>query len=112
MRNARPHATWASPAPLVTEPSLALGTSGVTLLEMTAAYAAVAANGYPVRAEGLPPDEEDGWFSRLWNRNSLKRDSNLDELRGWHLQPAQMTLTGIHPRFGTVTLEQLLAREK
>ncbi|MDT9598943.1 transglycosylase domain-containing protein [Sphingosinicella rhizophila] len=68
-------------SPLVTQPSLALGTSGVTLLEMTAAYAAVAANGYPVRAEGLPPEEDENWFSGLWNARSLKRDSSLDDLK-------------------------------
>ena len=40
--------------PLTEQPSLALGTSGVPLIEMTAAYAAVAAGRYPVRATGLP----------------------------------------------------------
>ena len=53
-------------APLTDQPSLALGTSGVTLLDMTAAYAAVAGNAWPLRAHGLPP-EESGWFDRLWN---------------------------------------------
>ena len=53
--------------PLGDQPSLALGTSGTTLLEMTAAYAAVAGNSYPVRARGLP-EEERSWFDRLWDR--------------------------------------------
>ena len=53
--------------PLGDQPSLALGTSGTTLLEMTAAYAAVAGNSYPVRAHGLP-EEERSWFDRLWDR--------------------------------------------
>ena len=52
----------------------------------------------PHRGIGALLDE----FARL-------RRANLDELRGWNLQPGQMTLTGIHPKFGTVTLEQLLA---
>ena len=37
-------AVWASPRRSAADPSLALGTSGVTLLEMTGAYAAVAAD--------------------------------------------------------------------
>lgn len=53
--------------PLGDQPSLALGTSGTTLLEMTAAYAAMAGNSYPVRAHGLP-EEERSWFDRLWDR--------------------------------------------
>nr|WP_243395792.1 transglycosylase domain-containing protein [Sphingomonas oleivorans] len=41
-------------SPLADRPSLALGTSGTTLLEMTAAYAAVAGGTYPVAPYGLP----------------------------------------------------------
>ncbi len=41
-------------------------------------------------------------FSRL-------RASNLDQLQAWKLTPAQLDLTGIHPKFGRVTLRQLLA---
>jgi hypothetical protein len=37
------------------------------------------------------------------------RAANLAELRGWSLTPAQLALTGGHPEFGPVTLEQLLA---
>lgn len=54
-------------SPLGDHPSLALGTSGVTLLEMTSAYAAIAGNRYPVRARGLP-EMERSWFDRLWDR--------------------------------------------
>ena len=35
-------------------PSLALGTSGMSLLELTAAYAAIASGHYPVKPRGLP----------------------------------------------------------
>jgi penicillin-binding protein 1A len=45
-------------------PSLALGTSGTKLIEMVAAYAAVANGNYPVRPHGLPAAEE-GWFEGL-----------------------------------------------
>lgn len=54
-------------SPLGDQPSLALGTSGVTLLELTSAYAAVAANSYPVRARGLPEGER-SWFDSMWDR--------------------------------------------
>ena len=40
-------------APLTDAPSLALGTSGVSLLELTQAYAALAAGRHPIHATGL-----------------------------------------------------------
>ncbi|KRB82192.1 hypothetical protein ASE00_08815 [Sphingomonas sp. Root710] len=40
-------------APITPGPSMALGSSGMTLLELTAAYAAVASGHYPVRPTGL-----------------------------------------------------------
>ena len=40
-------------APLADAPSLALGTSTISLLELTQAYAAVASGRYPVKAHGL-----------------------------------------------------------
>jgi penicillin-binding protein 1A len=42
--------------PLPDKPSLALGTAGVSLLELTSAYAAVASGRYPVAARGLPDE--------------------------------------------------------
>ncbi|MDZ7893729.1 MAG: PBP1A family penicillin-binding protein [Sphingobium sp.] len=48
------------------DPSLALGTSGITLVELCQAYAAVASGHYPVRAHGLP-EEEKGWLDGWWN---------------------------------------------
>ena len=53
-------------SPLATDPTLPLGTSGVTLIELTRAYAAVAANAYPVVPHGLP-DPPAGWIDRLWD---------------------------------------------
>jgi penicillin-binding protein 1A len=46
------------------DPSLALGTSTMTLLELTAAYAAVAADNYPVVPRAFPAEEESwvGWL--------------------------------------------------
>ena len=46
-------------SPLPDSPSVALGTAGVSLLEMTSAYAAVASGRYPVRPRGLPLDDRD-----------------------------------------------------
>jgi penicillin-binding protein 1A len=46
------------------DPSLALGTSSMTLLELTAAYAAVAANSYPVEPHAFETEEK-GWFENL-----------------------------------------------
>jgi penicillin-binding protein 1A len=46
-------------SPLPNNPSLALGTAGVSLLELTGAYAAIASGRYPVAARGLPLAERD-----------------------------------------------------
>ncbi len=48
------------------DPSLALGTSSMTLLELTAAYAGVAANSFPVEPRAFKT-EEPGWFTRLFS---------------------------------------------
>ena len=68
-------------SPLNDNPSLALGTSGVTLLELTSAYAAVAAGAYPVRPKGLE-DETKPWWQRMWNKaTGQSGDPAFDELR-------------------------------
>jgi penicillin-binding protein 1A len=68
-------------SPLADNPSLALGTSGVTLLELTSAYAAVAAGAYPVRPRGLE-EEEKPWWQRAWRRaTATSSDPAFDELR-------------------------------
>ncbi|MXO67962.1 penicillin-binding protein [Altererythrobacter marinus] len=55
------------------DPSLALGTSTMTLMELTAAYAGIAGNSFPVRPHAFV-EEEPGWFDWLWNgRDSLSR---------------------------------------
>ena len=63
-------------APLPNSPSVSLGTAGMSLIEMTAAYAAVAGGTYPVRAYGLPPREGRESFGNL-----LGRGARLDEDR-------------------------------
>ena len=51
------------------DPSLALGTSTMSLLELTSAYAAVAANAYPVEPHAFPQEEE-GWIEWLFDGQS------------------------------------------
>ena len=59
-------------------PSVALGTAGVSLLELTSAYAAVASGRYPIRARGLPEQQERGRFAGL-----LQGGGQLDPKRDW-----------------------------
>ena len=68
-------------SPLANHPSLALGTSGVTLLEMTSAYAAVAAGAYPIRPRGLE-EAQRPWYRRIWDSAmATSGDSSFDEMR-------------------------------
>jgi penicillin-binding protein 1A len=60
------------------EPSLALGTAGMSLLELTSAYAAVASGRYPVIARGLPQERDPGRLAALFERGGP-----LDERRDW-----------------------------
>jgi len=46
-------------SPLTDRPSLSLGTSGVSLLELTSAYAAIAGGRYPIEPRGLPLSADD-----------------------------------------------------
>jgi penicillin-binding protein 1A len=67
-------------SPLGEDPSLALGTSEITLLELTQAYAAIAAGAYPVTAHGLPPEEQ-GWLAKLMERQKNFSDDQLKMIR-------------------------------
>ncbi len=67
-------------APLTEDLSLALGTSEIPLIELAEAYAAVAAGAYPVVAHGLPPEEE-GWFTRLMQRQRRFSENQLAMIR-------------------------------
>jgi len=60
------------------DPSLALGTSTMTLLELTSAYAGVAGNEYPVVPRAFKADER-GWFDWIWEpRHSLSSREHAD----------------------------------
>jgi penicillin-binding protein 1A len=65
-------------SPLPDGPSVALGTAGVSLLELTGAYAAIAGGRYPVRPRGLPLDDRDEGFSAFFQRGG-----SLDRERDW-----------------------------
>jgi penicillin-binding protein 1A len=60
------------------DPSLALGTSAMTLMELTAAYAGIAANDYPVEPHPFARGER-GWWEWLTSRQeSFARSTHED----------------------------------
>ncbi len=61
------------------DPSLALGTSTMSLLELTSAYAAVAANEYPVEPHAFARPER-GFFENLWDGPSSLSSSTHSEM--------------------------------
>ena len=64
--------------PIPDEASIALGTSAVSLLELTGAYASVAGGNYPVRARGLEDVEQKSWL-QSWTSSTHRLD---DRTRG------------------------------
>ncbi|HZB69650.1 MAG TPA: hypothetical protein VE403_04730, partial [Sphingomicrobium sp.] len=58
--------------------SVALGTAGVSLVELTAAYAAIAGGRYPVEPRGLALVQEDDGFTSFF-----RRGGSLDRRRDW-----------------------------
>ncbi|HEX8841726.1 MAG TPA: transglycosylase domain-containing protein [Sphingomicrobium sp.] len=64
--------------PLPDEPSLALGTAGVSLLELTSAYAAVSSGRYPIVARGLPEEQAPEGIAAFFSRQG-----GLDRQRDW-----------------------------
>ena len=70
---------------LPNSPSVALGTAGVSLLELTSAYAAVASGRYPIRARGLPQKDAAGRFGWL---APVGRQHGLPTRLGAHARPA------------------------
>jgi len=60
------------------DPSLALGTSTMTLMELTAAYAGVAANRFPVEPTAFVAEEQ-GWLASWFDgKGSLSGDDHED----------------------------------
>jgi len=72
-------------APIPNDPSIALGTSDVSLLEMTAAYAAVASGRYPVVPHGLTEKPaEENFLGSLLHRsggNAARADRAFGDMR-------------------------------
>jgi penicillin-binding protein 1A len=71
--------------PIPSEATIALGTSTVSLLELTAAYAGIAAENYPVRPHGLEAEpEEHHWYDAISGKthalSSTERSEMLDLL--------------------------------
>lgn len=88
-------------APLPDNLSVALGSSGMSLLELTQAYAAVAAGSYPVRAHGLP-EQERSWYTSLLDRPKSFDGGQLAMLREL-LSAAANEGTGRRAALGTHT---------
>jgi len=65
--------------PLPDKPSLALGSAGVSLLELTSAYAAVAGGRYPILARGLPEQRPPEGLAAFFQRGG----GTLDRRRDW-----------------------------
>jgi penicillin-binding protein 1A len=63
-------------SPLPDKPSLALGTGGVSLVQLTSAYAAILSGRYPIEARGLPGKPEQSGLGQFF----LSRGT-LDERR-------------------------------
>jgi penicillin-binding protein 1A len=53
-------------SPLARDPSMSLGSSGLTLMELTAAYAGVAANSYPVVPRAFVAEEQ-SWYEWMFS---------------------------------------------
>ena len=64
--------------PLPDRPSLILGAAGVSLLELTSAYAAVASGHYPIAARGLPDEQPVEGLKALF-----RSDGSLERQRDW-----------------------------
>lgn len=67
--------------PIANEASIALGTSSVSLLELTAAYAAIASGEMPVRPRGLAQAPEGSWLDRLGLDTRRIPSGQLEDMR-------------------------------
>ncbi|WP_374580566.1 transglycosylase domain-containing protein [Sphingomonas sp. J344] len=68
-------------SPIPSEASIALGTSSVSLIELTAAYAAIASGTTPVRPRGLSDADEPGWAARLTGATRSLSRAELEGMR-------------------------------
>jgi len=63
------------------DPSLALGTSSMTLMELTAAYAGIAANDYPIEPHAFARGEQ-GWWEWLTTPKDSMSSGTHEDLEG------------------------------
>jgi penicillin-binding protein 1A len=61
------------------DPSLALGTSAMTLMELTAAYAGIAANEYPIEPHAFPRGKR-GWWEWMTKRTDSMSSGDHKDL--------------------------------
>lgn len=69
-------------SPLPDSPSIALGTAGMSLLELTSAYAAIAGGRYPVKPFGLRPEDAEPEEASSWT-SFFERRGVLNANRDW-----------------------------
>ena len=68
--------------PIANEATISLGTSEVTLLELTAAYAAIAEGRYPVSPRGVDKTGEKSWYQQLTSgQKAIPADVRANMLR-------------------------------
>ncbi len=67
--------------PIPEEATIALGTANVSLLELTSAFAAIAAGEYPIEAHGVNDTREKGWIESLTGGTHELPDRVLDDMR-------------------------------
>lgn len=61
------------------DPSMALGSASMTLLELTSAYAGIAGNRFPVQPTAFPATKE-GWFDGILGRRHSLSSENHDAI--------------------------------
>ncbi len=61
------------------DPSVALGSTAMSLLELTTAYAGIAANAFPVEPHAFPREEE-GWLGRLFDGKDTLSSGTHEEI--------------------------------
>jgi len=67
--------------PIANEATIGLGTSEVTLLELTAAYAGIANGRYPVRPRGLEEHGDKSWYQSLTGGTRQMPGNVQDEMK-------------------------------
>ena len=63
------------------DPSVALGSTSMTLIELTAAYAGIAANAFPVEPHAFAREEK-GWWETLWDGPGSLSGRTHDDIQG------------------------------